>query len=475
MRGLTSRSGSGGPLSVYTRGAQIAADALEKSDSHPSPAPKGRPLLSEYLQVRGQTESICAALEIEDHVVQPAPFVSPPKWHLAHSTWFFDRFILQHELLAGGRQHALIPDCNLLFNSYYKSQGQHWLQGNRGHLSRPTVREVMDYRHAVDARITEALGSQLLNSRLLDILTIGIHHEKQHQELLLMDIKYIFASHPQPAAYDTVSAPPLNLPEPGPLAWLEFPETLSGYGAGGQQFAWDNEKPRHRRLLPGFQLASRLITNAEYLEFITDGGYQRPELWLSDGWDWATANAIRCPLYWNAGGATQLTAPDATQWQEYHLGGMGQLVPQLPVSHVSYFEADAYARWSAARLPSEFELEYFLNHQNQTPQHRSLFDEPAQAYWQPGSSLCPAPERASDAFGNGLLWQWTQSPYSPYPGFVPDADALGEYNGKFMCNQIVLKGGCVATPREHLRESYRNFYRASDRWMFSGIRLARDI
>lgn len=481
MRGLT-RTGSSGPPSMYVRQpTRIAAQGIMCPAAPLLTAPPELPtLLDQYREVRAATESICAPLEIEDHVVQPAPFVSPPKWHLAHSTWFFDRFVLQHELLGGAGRGELIADCNLLFNSYYKSQGQHWLQGERGQLSRPTVKEVRAYRHAVDARIADALDSKLLSQDLLDILRIGIHHEKQHQELLLMDIKYIFAAHPRPLAYDSVSIPPLDLAPPGPLSWLEFPETISGYGALNQEFAWDNEKPRHRRLLPGFQLASRPVTNGEYLAFIADGGYQRPELWLSDGWDWVTQHSIRCPLYWNDGARSQpasfgAVSDDIGRWQEYHLGGMTPLYAHLPVSHISYFEAEAYARWSAARLPTEFELEYFLHHQNASTRPAKPACEAPEAYWQPGNAVCPQPSRAADAFGNGLLWQWTASPYSPYPGFVPEAAALGEYNGKFMCNQFVLKGGCVATPRAHLRDSYRNFYRPSDRWMFSGIRLARDI
>jgi ergothioneine biosynthesis protein EgtB len=424
-----------------------------------------RALANNFLNVRAESEWICAALEIEDHVVQPAAFISPPKWHLAHTTWFFDRFVLQ---AAAHNNSPLIPDCNLIFNSYYKGEGEHWLQGNRGHLSRPTVRQVMDYRADVTTRVLEILQAEVLPDRLRAILEIGIHHEKQHQELLLMDIKYIFASHPHPLAYDTISAPPLELPQPETTPWLEFTENLAGFGASRENFAWDNEKPRHRRLLPAFQLESRLVTNADYLAFINDRGYQRPEFWLSDGWDWRSQHNITCPLYWYR--STLGTARQDANYTEYHLGGMGKLQPYLPVSHVSYFEADAFARWSRARLPTEFELEHFLSWAAQL----NTTDNPT-ACWQPGRPVCPVQHKAEATFDNGLLWQWTQSSYSPYPGFVPETGALAEYNGKFMCNQMVLKGGCVATPRNHLRDSYRNFYRPADRWCFSGIRLARDM
>lgn len=414
-------------------------------------------LARQYLDTRSHTEALCAGLETEDHVVQPAPFVSPPKWHLAHTTWFFERFILE-PLGRGCLQR--IPGGNLLFNSYYKSQGEHWLQAHRGHLSRPSVSEVLAWRQLVDEEMTALMAEGALSDRQQEILTIGIHHEKQHQELLLMDIKYILAQHPWAPPLDDISLPVADVTSASAETdWLACPEGLVEVGVDdGAGFSYDNERPRHRHWLAPHSIAGGLVTNAGFQAFIDDDGYQRPELWLSDGWDWVTANGIRHPLYWHH---------DDGAWSEYHLGGRHPLSPALPVTHVSYFEADAYAHWAGARLPTEFELERFLCYHGAAP-------ESGEAGWAPGEAVCPNPGRAADAFGNGLLWQWTQSAYAPYPGFVPEDGALGEYNGKFMCNQYVLRGGSVATPRRHLRHSYRNFFRAEDRWAFTGIRLAKD-
>lgn len=407
-----------------------------------------------YQQTRSHTEALCAGLQTEDHVVQPAPFVSPPKWHLAHTTWFFERFILDtldRDCL------KRIPGANLLFNSYYKSQGEHWLQSQRGHLSRPGVADIMAWRQAVDEELGSLLISGGLSSRQQDILVIGIHHEKQHQELLLMDIKYILAQHAWAPPLDDVSVP-ISSGTNDATGWLSCPEGLIEAGAGEEGFSYDNERPRHRHWLTAHAVADGLVSNEAFLLFIEEGGYRRPDLWLSDGWDWINAQAIEHPLYWRH---------DDGRWFEYHLGGLYPLAPSLPVSHVSYYEADAYARWAGARLPTEFELERFLCQYGASP-------ESGHAGWQPGHAVCPNPTRAADSFGNGLLWQWTRSAYAPYPGFVPEEGALGEYNGKFMCNQYVLRGGSVATPRGHLRHSYRNFFRAEDRWAFTGIRLSKD-
>lgn len=410
-----------------------------------------------FIEVRQQTENICNKLEIEDQAVQPAPFVSPPKWHLAHTSWFFDCFILEPLGLA---QTAESAKYHYLFNSYYKSQGAHWLQAERGHLSRPTVNEVLQYRQRITEAIVSLFASNALSKEQLAIIATGIQHEQQHQELLFMDIKFILGQHPYPVAYHPIEEAdkPLLLPARA-LAWLEWTENISLFGARIDEFSYDNERPRHRRWISGFQMADRLINNGEYLEFMTDGGYRRPELWLSDGWDWVQQNQINHPLYWRKANH---------QWDEYHLSGLEPLNPNLPVSHISLYEADAFARWSGARLPTEFELEAY------TSRDKQLFDA-KRAFWEPGELVYPAPERACDEFDNGLLWQWTSSAYSPYPGFKTTNTALGEYNGKFMANQYVLKGGCVATPKHHMRASYRNFYRPDDRWAFTGIRLARDL
>ncbi len=409
-----------------------------------------------FVEVRQQTEQICAKLEIEDQVVQPAAFVSPPKWHLAHTSWFFDCFILEPLNLA---QTSKSPQYHFLFNSHYKSLGSHWLQSSRGQLSRPTVQEIMSYRHRITEAIVALFESYSLSKQQLEVLGVGIQHEQQHQELLLMDIKFILGNQPWPEAYQQAAdADKLLLPARA-LGWLESTENISLFGARLTGFSYDNERPRHRRWISGFQLADRLINNGEYMDFMTDGGYRRPELWLSDGWDWVQQNQICHPLYWRK---------QNHHWDEYHLSGLEPLNPNLPVSHISFYEADAYARWLGARLPTEFELEAYCS------KDKALFEKET-AFWDPDETVYPSPERACDAFDTGLLWQWTNSAYAPYPGFKTTNTALGEYNGKFMANQYVLKGGSVATPKHHMRASYRNFYRPSDRWAFTGIRLARDL
>lgn len=409
-----------------------------------------------FIEVRQQTEQICAKLTNEDQVVQPAAFVSPPKWHLAHTSWFFDCFVLEPLNLAQTNES---PKYHYLFNSYYKSQGEHWSQSNRGQLSRPTVKEIMHYRQRITAAIVELFQAPAFSKQQFDIIATGIQHEQQHQELLLMDIKFILGNHPWPETYEKDTGSDKYSLDARALGWLEWTESISLFGARLTGFSYDNERPRHRRWLSGFQLADRLINNGEYLEFMLDGGYRRPELWLSDGWDWVQQNQMTHPLYWRQRN---------NHWDEYHLHGLEPLNPNLPVSHISFYEADAYARWVGARLPTEFELEAY------TSRKKNLF-ETEKAYWDPDESVYPSLDRACDEFDNGLLWQWTNSAYAPYPGYKTNNNALGEYNGKFMANQYVLKGGCVATPKHHMRASYRNFYRPSDRWAFTGIRLAKDL
>lgn len=422
-------------------------------------------LASWFLSVRSDTEQICALLEIEDHVVQPAPFVSPPKWHLAHTSWFFDNFILAEDDSGCGSPDSAL--FNMLFNSYYKSQGPHWMQQHRGRLSRPTVATVLAYRDAVTSKVVDLLLGNRLDTRQRQLLTLGLHHEQQHQELLLMDIKYILGLSPDCPAYDAVSCPAPTPAADTARRWVPYAAGLVEIGAGDDKmFVFDNEGPRHKTWLDAFELSDGLVRNGEYLAFIEDGGYQRPELWLSDGWDWLTEQQIEAPLYWQRGADQALAVIGSNEWLEYHLGGLKVLDAALPVSHLSYYEADAYARWAQARLPSEQELE-LASRQEQTA-------TAGEAFWQPGATVCPLPLRAADALENGLLWQWTRSAYTPYPGYAAESGALGEYNGKFMSNQLVLRGGSVATPRHHWRPSYRNFYRATDRWCFSGLRLARD-
>jgi ergothioneine biosynthesis protein EgtB len=386
--------------------------------------PAAGSLIERYIAARAETMRICAPLEIEDYVVQPIREVSPPKWHLGHTSWFFDRFVLQPQ----PGHHSADPLYELIFNSYYKSAGPHWLQAERGHLSRPTVKEIAAWRSRVDDAICSLL-ERCADPHVWELTEAGIHHEQQHQELLLMDIKYILASNP--------SRPPYGGDTPYPFdegsGWQRIESGIHLIGADSAGFAYDNEHPRHRVLLEGCEISRGLVRNAEFLEFMRAGGYEDPLLWQSKGWDWVRTNGIRAPLYWFEREDT---------WFEYQLSGPAPLAPEAPVMHVSWFEADAFSRWRGCRLPTEEEYEVYL------------LTRPA---------------------GQGdELWCWTGSSYRPYPGYTPFPPPLGEYNGKFMCDQFVLRGGSFATPRGHLRPSYRNFFEPGQRWMFSGIRLARD-
>lgn len=407
-------------------------------------------LLAQYVKIRSHTLAICAPLETEDYVVQPTADVSPPKWHLAHTTWFFEELLLLPLFANYQRFNDNFP---ALFNSYYKSAGTHWLQSERGQLSRPTVSEVMAYRQHVDSAMQTLLEKTALSAEALSHLEIGLHHEQQHQELLLMDIKYILAANPCAPAYSPSSATPMPSKGGTPVstrAWHSINAGNVEIGHTGNGFGFDNEFPRHTGYQRAAKICETLVSNADYLTFIEAGGYERPEYWLSMGWDWLQQNAIAHPLYW-------LREGDA--WQEFTLRGKSPLNPELPVAHISYFEASAFAAWSGFRLPTEQEMEIFLNHQ--------YTDESNARKVERGYKSGNAPA--------GQLWCWTSSAYAAYPGYTPYEGMLGEYNGKFMCNQYVLRGGCIATPKGHFRPSYRNFYLPHQRWMFSGIRLAKDI
>jgi len=379
------------------------------------------------------------------------PDASPAKWHLAHTTWFFETFVLA----AFPDYRPFHPGYSYLFNSYYNAVGDRWQRAARGTLSRPTVAEVYAYRSAIDGRILEWLADaseQELRS-LGPVLILGSHHEQQHQELLLTDIKHALASNPLRPAYDESASRPAGTAPA--LAWMTYPARMRWLGHDGDGFAYDNETPRHRVFVEAFELASRLTTAGEYLAFMEDGGYNRPELWLSDGWAARCAHGWQAPLYWEQRDGT---------WSLMTLHGMRELTADEPVCHVSYYEADAFARWSNARLPTEAEWETAADRQ---PIDGNLLD---------GGRLHPVPAGAgpspSQLFGD--VWEWTASPYVAYPGYRPPDGALGEYNGKFMCNQLVLRGGSCATPASHIRASYRNFFPPEARWQFSGLRLTRD-
>ncbi len=407
-------------------------------------------LLGAYKQVRTWTERLVAPLSAEDQMVQSMPDASPAKWHLAHTTWFFETFILS-EFLAGYK--TFDPSFRLIFNSYYKRLGSHPVRSTRGTFSRPPLERVLEYRQIVDESV-EALLAGDVSSEALGMIELGLNHEQQHQELILTDIKHGFWSQPLRPSY-TGRRQATNLP-PGPaMEWIDFPGGIHAIGHGGDSFAFDNEGPRHEVLLQPFRLASRLVTNAEFQRFIEDDGYRRPELWLSEGWDAICQQGWEHPLYWER---------IENAWLQFTLSGMEPIRPEDPACHLSYFEADAYARWAGARLPREDEWEIAA---------RSLeIDGNFAESERFAPAVSPAAPGLQQMFGD--VWEWTASPYVAYPGFRPAAGAVGEYNGKFMCNQFVLRGGSCATPRSHMRTTYRNFFPATARWQFSGIRLAAD-
>lgn len=411
-------------------------------------------LRQRFAQVRARSEAICAPLQPEDCVIQSMPDVSPPKWHLAHVSWFFEAFLLKCFL--PGYQS---PDerYDHLFNSYYQTHGEPFPRERRGLLSRPGLSQVMDYREHV-TRAMQVLLSAVPPEHATEIVRrteLGLQHEQQHQELLIMDIKHILAQNPLHPGYRDDLAMPVAL-APEPLEWLAFPSGLRHVGHAGDDFAFDCEMPRHRQFLEAFQIANRPVNNGEYLRFIEDAGYDRPELWLADGWALIQRLAWRAPLYW------QHCALD-DEWQTMGLAGLQPLEPSAPVCHVSFYEADAYARWAGARLPSEAEWEVVAR------------DEPLRGNFLENDLLQPQACSASglkQLFGD--VWEWTSSAFLPYPGFEPLEGSLGEYNGKFMSGQMVLRGGSCATPEEHVRASYRNFFYPHMRWQFAGLRLARN-
>ncbi|MEM9144025.1 MAG: ergothioneine biosynthesis protein EgtB [Bacteroidota bacterium] len=380
-------------------------------------------LLDFFLETREHSEILCQPLEIEDYVVQPVVDVSPPKWHLGHTTWFYEEFILKPHA-PGYRLYD--DDFAFVFNSYYETVGKRVIRSDRGNLSRPSVEKVYAYRAYVTQSIQKLFGENQ-DKELYDLLEIGIHHEKQHQELLLTDIKYILGNNPLLPAYsDGFKA---HLPETVTLEWIPMEAGIYEIGHTTDAFCYDNELGRHKVYLHPYEMAHRLTTNGEYLEFVNDKGYQRFDLWHAEGWDWVNQKGISAPLYWHK--------IDGAWWQ-YTLNGLQPVIQDAPITHISYFEAFAFAQWKGCRLPTEFEW------------------EAAQQYldW-------------------GRRWEWTESAYLPYPGYTKVPGALGEYNGKFMVNQKVLRGSSVATPKNHARYTYRNFFQPRLRWQFTGLRLAR--
>jgi ergothioneine biosynthesis protein EgtB len=428
-------------------------------------------LRDRFHQIRKFTDALCVGLEPEDCVVQSMPDVSPTKWHLAHTTWFFETFILKKFVPP---YRAEIPEYAYLFNSYYNAAGDMHRRDLRGLISRPTVNQAQRYRASVDSHIDDLLSNpdESLLDEIESILVLGMHHEQQHQELLITDIKHVLAQNPlypvfrAGRARHSVRAEERTATERRPYRFIDFEETKTPIGHDGDGFAYDNEGPRHQALVPAFALATRAVTNGEYIAFIEDNGYHRPEFWLSLGWMTVNEQGWNAPLYW--------TKRDGAWWN-FTLSGLRPVDQSEPVTHVSYFEADAYANWAGARLPTEFEWE------------RAALSCPIEGNFVETELFHPAPITGASAVSAerpdqhphlvqmfGDVWEWTRSAYSPYPGYRAAPGALGEYNGKFMCNQYVLRGGSCATSRSHIRRTYRNFFQPEKRWQFTGIRLARD-
>lgn len=413
-----------------------------------------------YCDVRSLTDRLAAPLSAEDQTIQSMPDVSPTKWHRAHTSWFFEEFVLG---LHWPGYQPFHPGYRFLFNSYYEAVGPRQPRARRGMLSRPSAAEIGAYRRSVDQHMSGMLehdGADAPSSTI----QLGLHHEQQHQELLVMDIKHVLFQNPMQPPYHPVPAS-ATLDESSVFtaaSWIEFPGGIAEIGHAGNGFSFDNETPRHPVQLQSFALASRLATNREWIDFIDDGGYERPELWLSDGWACVQAQSWNAPLYWSR---------HQTGWEVFTLGGTRPLLLQEPVCHVSYYEADAYSRWAGARLPTEAEWEIAAA---ALPHDAAGIDanllEPTRLHPRPAG---PSSEHAlQQLFGD--VWEWTSSAHSPYPGFRPFAGALGEYNAKFMVGQYVLRGGSCATPAGHVRPTYRNFYPPWARWAFSGLRLAVD-
>ncbi|HEB90226.1 MAG TPA: ergothioneine biosynthesis protein EgtB [Deltaproteobacteria bacterium] len=423
----------------------------EPHERHRVPALTGE----DYRRVRQDTEALCANLDPEDCVAQSMPDASPTKWHLAHTTWFFETFVLI-EYAAGYKCHH--PSFGFLFNSYYNGAGERHARPERGLLTRPGLTEIFEYRARVDDHV-EALmraGGADADRECLRTIEIGLHHERQHQELILTDLKHLFSRNAMRPAYRSPLAPGQETADE--LGWIDVPDGVQVLGHRGDGFHFDNESPAHRVFIEPCQVSDRLISNGEFRQFIEDGGYRDPALWLDLGWATVQRENWQAPLYWQGG-------PDG--YTEFTLAGERELFDAEPVAHVSFLEADAFARWAGARLPTEAEWEVVAR---DGPLRGNLADSerfhPAVAESREGDA------GLRQAYGD--LWEWTNSSYSPYPGYRPDPGTLGEYNGKFMCNQFVLRGGSCASSRDHLRPTYRNFFYAPDRWQFSGIRLARE-
>jgi len=417
-------------------------------------APLAGPLLQQYRRVRSETEAFASPITAEDAQVQSMNDVSPAKWHLGHTSWFFETFLLRNDR----EYRSPREEFKILFNSYYNAVGEKHPRPRRGLLTRPPLDEVLDYRHEVDAHVgrffERASGAEV--ARAAPVARVGLHHEQQHQELMLTDILHVYGSNPLRPAY--CEQTPRKAETAHDIEWHRYSEGLQRVGFQGSDFGFDNEYPRHRHFVHAFELASRVVTAGEFMEFIADGGYERSELWLSDAWVQVQEDGWRAPLYWERRQGT---------WWRMTLYGMQPVDANAPVCHVSYYEAEAYARWCGVRLPTEAEWEVAAS---ELAIEGNLQESEFLTPMSPSDHETNMPRQMY-----GDVWEWTQSAYLPYPGYRALEGALGEYNGKFMCNQMVLRGGSFVTPSDHIRPSYRNFFYPDARWQFTGIRLARDL
>ena len=440
--------------------AAAISDKVAAASPPPSALSRASALTERFQVVRDFTSLLASGLAPEDCVVQSMPDVSPAKWHMAHTTWFFETFIVK-KWISGYR--STVPEYAYLFNSYYNAAGDMHRRDLRGLISRPTVEETHRYRESIDDYVCQLLAdaSTGLLDELAPLIELGIHHEQQHQELFVTDIKHVFAQNP---LYPVFRRSDQSAGDVKAMKFVEFDKAMVLIGHSGPSFSYDNEGPQHQALVGPFSLASRPVTNGEFRAFIEAGGYSRPEHWLSLGWTTVSEQRWNAPLYW--------TKRDGTWWH-YTLTGFREVNDSEPVAHLSYFEADAYANWTGARLPTEFEWEHASA---QCAMEGNFVDSGAFHPRPSGTASANEKVEKSDLqqmFGD--VWEWTRSSYSPYPGYRAAPGALGEYNGKFMCNQYVLRGGSCATSRTHIRRTYRNFFQPEKRWQFTGLRLAKDL